>query len=241
MHNPLIQKLEHGADLNEEDRVKLRSVSAKTRQVNSHKDIITEGDRPDDVRLVMSGFAYRYKILADGNRHIVAYLVPGDFCDLHVAILGAMDHSIATLSPCEIVEIPRTTIEDLTTNHPRIIRALWWATLVDAAITREWLVNVAQRSAEARIAHLFCELHVRLNLVGLVKGERFELPLTQREIGDTMGLSTVHVNRCLQELRGHGLIVLQSKTLKVLDIGRLRAFAGFNSDYLHLTARSVTA
>ena len=237
MHNPFIRKLEHGADLTEADRVTLRNVTARTRYVDGHRDLVVEGDRPEDVRLVMSGFAYRYKMLANGQRHIMAYLVPGDICDLHVAILGEMDHSIATLCRCEIVDIPQSTVDDLTANHPRITRALWWATLVDEGITREWLVNVGQRPAEQRIAHLFCELHARLDSVGLVQSDRFELPLSQLEIADSMGLSAVHVNRCLQELRGRGLIVSRAKTLEILDLERLKAFAEFNPNYLHLKSR----
>ena len=241
MPNPFIRKLEHGADLTEADRATLRTVTAKTRRVGGHRDLIAEGDRPEDVRLVMSGFAHRYKVLPNGRHQTLAYLVPGDICDLHVAILGEMDHSIATLCPCEIVDIPRTTVDDLTANHPRITRALWWATLVDEAITREWLVSLGQRPAEQRIAHLFCELHLRLSAVGLVTNDRFDLPLVQSEIAETMGLSPVHVNRCLQELRGRDLIVFKAKTLDILDLGRLRALAGFNPNYLHLTPRPKEA
>lgn len=241
MYNPLILKLEHGADLTEADRVTLRGVTARTRSVAAHQDIIKEGDRPDEVRLMMSGFACRYKVLADGRRQIMAYLVPGDFCDLHVAILGEMDHGIATLSPCEVVEIPRATIETLTRDQPRITRALWWASLVDAGTLREWLVNMGQRPAEQRIAHLFCELHARLNAVGLVKSDGFDFPLTQHELGDSMGLSTVHVNRTLQELRGRGLIAFRAKVLNILDVKRLSAFAGFSPNYLHLQPRFIEA
>ena len=234
--NPLIMKLEGGADLTDDDRRTLRTLTSTTRRVDKHRDIIREGDEPADVHVVMSGFAYRYKSLANGKRQILAYLVPGDFCDLHIAILGRMDHSIATLSPCEIVDLPRTVIEDISANHPRITRALWWATLVDEGTLREWLINLGRRPADQRIAHLFCELHRRLTSVGLVIGHTFELPLTQQELGESTSLSTVHVNRTLQLLRGRGLIAFRAGTLTILDIEGLSAFSEFNPDYLHLDA-----
>ncbi len=165
----------------------------------------------------------------------MALLVPGDLCDLHAAILGAMDHGIATLSPCTVAAIPRATVEDLTTNHPRINRALWWSTLVDEATLREWLVNMGQRPADRQLAHLLCELRVRLDTVGLVaEGGSYELPLTQEELADVLGLSPVHVNRVLQQLRGDGLIATRGKTLTIRDVARLEAFAGFDPNYLHL-------
>jgi CRP-like cAMP-binding protein len=187
------------------------------------------------VRLILEGFACRYKLLADGRRQIMAYLVPGDFCDLHVFILKAMDHTIATLSPCRVVDIPRERILELT-ERSALARALWWATLVDEATLREWLVNIGARSAEERIAHLLCELLLRLRVVGLADGAEYELPITQAELADTMGLSSVHVNRVLQRLRGDGLITLKSKHLVILDVERLNAFGGFTPNYLYLAA-----
>ena len=133
MLNPLIQKLQHGADLTDEDRQVLEKAASDTQIVGPREDLINEGDLPDHVHLILEGFACRYKLLPNGERQIMAYLVPGDICDLHVSILGEMDHAISTLSRCKIVLIPRNIIEDITENHGRINRALWWATLVDAA------------------------------------------------------------------------------------------------------------
>ena len=181
----------------------------------------------------MDGFACRYKLRANGSRQIMAYLVPGDFCDLHVFILREMDHTIATLSPCRVVDIPRERILELT-ERSALARALWWATLVDEATLREWLVNIGARSAEERIAHLLCELLLRLRVVGLADGAEYELPITQAELADTMGLSSVHVNRVLQRLRGDGLITLKGKQLVIPDPDRLIAFSGFTPNYLHL-------
>ena len=237
MFNPLIQKLEHGASLTDADRAVLRSASSRSRFVGAHHDLIREGERPGSVHLILEGFACRYKSLSDGRRQIMAFLVPGDFCDLHVAILGAMDHGIATLSGCTVVDIPVLTVEDLTSNHARINRALWWATLVDEGILREWLVNMGRREAPQRLAHLFCELLVRLQTVNLAKDDSYDLPLTQSELGDTLGLSSVHVNRSLQGLRSQGLLTFERGRLSILDVPRLALFAGFDRSYLHLDQR----
>jgi CRP-like cAMP-binding protein len=232
-HNPLIMKLEHGADLTDEDRQRLRDVTVVGREVGARQDIIREGDEPNGVHLVMSGFACRYKSLSDGRRSIMAYLVPGDFCDLHVSILGEMDHTIATLTPCTIVDISHQQIAELT-RQPRIARALWWATLVDEGVLREWLVNMGQRAADLQMAHLLCELLVRLQTVGHATKNSYLFPLTQDELADTLGISAVHINRVLQQLREDGLIVLKDRRLTVTNVERLMIFAQFNPNYLHL-------
>lgn len=239
MSNPLIRKLEHGARLTDDDRNVLEEICRKKRQISANQDIITEGARPENVHLVMNGFACRYKLLPDGRRQIIAFLVPGDFCDLHVAILGEMDHSIGTPWGCSIVEIPKETIDELGRNHPRIMRALWWATLVDEGVLRSWLVSMGQRTADKQMAHLICELLVRLQTVGYADADTFEFPLSQVDIGDTLGLSVVHVNRTLQVLRGNRLIVWKYKRIHIPDVKRLEAFADFNPRYLHLVSRRL--
>ena len=233
MANPLIQKLEAFAPLTEADKTLLASLSRGSRRVPSHEDLVREGDQPGDVRLILEGFAYRYKFLPDGSRQIVAYLIPGDFCDLHVFILKTMDHGIATLSPCTVADIPRTRVLELI-ERPAIARALWWATLVDEATLREWLVNIGARPADQRVGHLLCELLVRLETVGLTVKGSYELPLTQKELGDTMGLSAVHMNRIIQRLRAEKLITKNRGRVIVEDVERLKAFSGFNPNYLHL-------
>jgi len=231
--NLLIRKLEAFGPLDASDKQLLDDVIGTSRIVGPHLDLAQEGDAPRDVHLILQGFACRYKILPKGRRHIVAYLVPGDFCDLHVFILKEMDHSIGTLSPCTVVDIPRSRILKLT-ERPRILRALWWAALVDEATLREWLVNIGARDGLHRVAHLLCELLLRLQLVGLANGNTFELPLTQAELGETMGLSTVHMNRVIRELRAKELITFKAQQLVILDVARLKKFSGFNPNYLHL-------
>ena len=240
MANLLTRKLEAFAPLSEADRHLLDAVIREARDVGSRGDLIREGDAPGDVRLILAGFACRYKRLAGGKRQIMAYLVPGDFCDLHVFILKAMDHTIATLSPCRVVDIPRARILEMT-ERPALARALWWAALVDEATLREWLVNIGARPAEERVAHLLCELLLRLRTVGLANGDSYELPITQTELADTVGLTNVHVNRVLQRLRGDGLITLTGKHLVILDVERLNAFSGFTPNYLHLAAPNGVA
>lgn len=233
MINLLTRKLELFGSLPREDKQLLDDVIQRSKPIASHEDIIREGDVPKDVHLILEGFACRYKVLATGDRQILAYLVPGDFCDLNVFILNAMDHNIGSLSACRVVDIPRERILELL-QRPQIARALMWCTLVDEATLREWLVNIGQRDAERRIAHLFCEVHLRLKSVGLADGGEFALPITQIEIGDTMGISAVHVNRSLQSLRAKGLIALRKKRLVIKDVDQLRQMSGFNPNYLHL-------
>lgn len=241
MVNPFILKLAHGAELTDGDKQVLEQAIAGTRQLGPREDLIREGDQPDNVHLIVEGFACRYKLLPDGGRQIMAYLVPGDICDLHVAILGEMDHAIGSLSACKVAELPRQTIEELTSKHVRITRALWWATLVDEATLREWITNLGRRPADKRLAHLFCELLIRLQSVGLASENSYEFPVTQGELADTLGLTPVHVNRTLQELRSNDLIAFNGKELTIKDVGRLKAFADFDPNYLHLKKRERNA
>lgn len=233
MTNVLTRKLENFCALSATDKRLLDDVITQVRDVEAQQDLLSEGDAPTHVHLILEGFACRYKVTTDGKRHIMAYLIPGDFCDLHVFILKTMDHSIGTLSPCKVVKLSRTQVLELMQSRA-ITQAMWWATLVDEATLREWLVNIGARSAEQRIAHLLCELLLRLRSVGLANGDAYELPITQTELADTMGLSNVHANRMLQRLRAEKLITFNGKRLVILDPERLVEFSGFTSNYLHL-------
>jgi CRP-like cAMP-binding protein len=234
MQDALIRKLESFQELTNEDRGALNALVPRFRQVGPRTDLIQEGDPPDFVYLILDGYACRYKVLPNGQRQIMAYLVPGDFCDLNIFILDQMDHSIGTISACQVVEIPRHAIEAVMADRPRITQALWWCALVDEAVLREWLVNIGGRPANQRISHLLCELLLRLEAVGKVTASTYAFPFTQTDIADTMGLSNVHVNRTMQELRAIGLIALKRRTLTILDVERLKAYCGFTPNYLHL-------
>ena len=235
--NPLVAKLRTVTDLSADDVAALDGICENAREIGARRNIIREGDRPDHVHLVVEGWAARYKLLPDGARQITAFLIPGDFCDLHVTILGEMDHSIAALTRAKVAFISRRRMDELI-DRPAVAKALWWATLVDEAVLRAWIVNVGRRDAFEAIGHLMCELFVRMKHVGLVEDHSFELPLTQEEIADSLGLTPVHVNRVLQRLRADGLISLKRGSLEILDYGRLQKVSGFNPNYLHGEARA---
>ncbi|MDS9468856.1 Crp/Fnr family transcriptional regulator [Paracoccus sp. MBLB3053] len=232
MQNMVTRKLENGARLDQRDRERLAELVRGWRALPPRSDIISHGDDPEFVHVILEGIACRYKILPDGRRSIMALLIPGDFCDMHVAILGRMDHGIGTLTPCRVVDIPRSEIEELLTDYPNIARAMWWATLVDEAVLREWLVNMGKRRADRQMAHLLCELYLRYASIGW-NGD-FSLPMTQEQLSDTLGITAVHAQRVVAGLRQDGLIGIEERQITIPDIARLMEFAEFDPDYLHL-------
>jgi len=182
----------------------------------------------------MDGWGARYKSLPDGKRQIVSIFLPGDFCDVNVYILRHMDHSICAITRMKVAMITPEEMNALTTERPRLSQALWWHELVNAAVQREWTLNLGQRTAYERLGHLLVELYVRLRAIGRAKHNRCEFPLTQNDLADATGLTAVHVNRTLQELRGDGLIELERRQLHILDLERLMDASMFNPNYLHL-------
>lgn len=229
-----VAKLEMRGPLDAGDREALRALCGSVRQIAAHRDIISEGDKPEHVHLVLDGWAARYKILTDGRRQITAFLIPGDFCDAHVAILRQMDHGIMALTDTAVAYIPHAAFDRLPLRSAKLARALWWSTLVDEAVLRAWIVNIGRRDAYSGIAHLLCELHARMRNVGLATGRSFDLPLTQDVLADALGISAVHVNRILQRLRSDDLITLKGGALNILDADALRRAAGFDAAYLHV-------
>jgi CRP-like cAMP-binding protein len=239
--NPLLRKLANFASLSAEEEKALRACCGDVHVYAAGEDMIAQGDRTGGVRLLLEGFACRYKVLEDGRRQIVAYFVPGDVCDLRVFILKRMDHSIGAVAASRVAIIAPDDILGMTNRFPGLTRALWWSTLVEEAITREWIVNVGQRNARERIGHLFCELLFRFRAVGLNRGNSCSMPLTQVELAETLGLSSVHVNRTLQELRRQKLITLEGGTLTIENLDKLMEVTLFNPDYLHLDYRQDRA
>lgn len=231
--NTFLSKLEGFVPLLDADKAAVMRSSRSAQAVPAGTDLIQEGDPPAGVFLILEGFACRYKLRANGTRQIMAYLLPGDAGDFDVALLQAMDHSIATLSDCSVVRIPPEAVRELL-QRPAVATALRKSTLVDEATAREWLVNVGRRAAVERLAHLFCELHLRLGAVGRADEHGFRLPLTQVELADTTGMTPVHVNRSLRELRSEGVIELRHRHLAILDLPRLKQIAEFKPGYLHL-------
>jgi CRP-like cAMP-binding protein len=231
----LIRKLEQFTKLSTDDKKALsQAATHKLRELRPRDDLIQEGDQPKHVNLILEGWACRYKMLEDGRRQITAFLLPGDLCDLRMFILKRMDHSIGAITPLTIAEIPSNDIIALTDSHPRVARALWWNSLVEEAIQREWTTNLGQRQATERIAHVFCELFIRLRSVGLTNGVTCDLPITQEQLGDATGMTVVHVNRTLRDLREAKLVTLNSRTLTIPDLQLLMNAALFDSNYLHL-------
>lgn len=236
MPSPFIRKMERLGPLSEEERRVLLSATQATRMIEPDQDIAREGDRPGQSCLLLDGFACRYKLLPDGKRPMLSIHIAGDFCDLHSLYLERLDHSIGTLTRCRVAFVPHGTIRDWMASYPRITRALWHDTLVDGAIHREWVANVGARPALERFAHLLCEVAARMRWCGLAQGKECELPLTQSELGDALGISLVHVNRVLQELRRDGLVELRRGMLVINDWDRLAEIGQFDPAYLYVGA-----
>ncbi len=230
----LIRKLSKAGPLSDGERAALEKLPFRLRAYGKGELIAEQGDAPDESALLLEGTAFRYKLLPDGQRQILSVQVPGDFMDLHSYVLRPLDHSIAAAATCRVARVPHAAITRLIEQHPLLARALMWDMALDGAITREWLANIGRRSAYGQIAHLFCELYFRLRLAGRVGDDGFEMVLTQAELGDACGLSTVHVNRSLQAMRRDGLIILENHQLVIPSLDALVTAAAFDPAYLHL-------
>jgi CRP-like cAMP-binding protein len=234
-----IRKLERFCPLSSEEREAITRTLSGEQLFAQREDIIQEGEMAEFGFVVLDGFACRYKLLPDGGRQIVGFLLPGDMCDLRVMLPRQMDHAICAASPVKVALIQPGTLLETLERHPGLTRALWWASVVEDSIAREWMVNVGQRTALQRVAHLFCEVFWRLEAVGLAANRSCALPLTQVELGDALALSAVHVNRTLMYMRRSNLVELQGGRLQLLDRQKLEATAGFNPLYLHLHGANV--
>jgi CRP-like cAMP-binding protein len=233
---PLVRKLEYEAGLSPEERKAVLSLPVTIRQMRAEHDILCERDRASQCCLVLDGWLNRHKILQDGTRQILSFHIAGDIPDLHSLHLTTMDHNLSTLVSSKVAFIQHETIKTLASDFPRLGHVLWRDTLVDAAIFREWIVGMGHRDAPTRIAHLFCELFVRMRAVGLTTGDSCNFPVTQAALADALGLSTVHVNRSIMELRGQELIRLEKHTLIIVNWEALSKYAGFDALYLHMKA-----
>ena len=231
---PLFRLLGRYMPLEEADREALLALEAgPVCTSEARSDIAREGENPTVIRLLVSGWACRYKDLPDGRRQIVAFFLPGDFCDLNVYILSELDHSIGALTAVRYYEIQPQQFQEVVDARPHLLRALLWHEMVSAGIQREWLLSIGQRSPLERLGHLFIELYYRLRAVGLATGLTFDLPITQNHLAEANGLSLVHLNRTLQEMRREGLIELSDRQLRIVDLDRLKRVSMFNNNYLH--------
>jgi CRP-like cAMP-binding protein len=230
----LLRKLESIAELSRDEQNAVLSLPISERTIARDCDIVREGDKPAESFVVAEGFICRYKDLPDGRRQIFSFHTPGDIPDLQTLHLRVMDHNIATIVDSTVGFIAHEPLRALCESFPRVASALWRDTLIDSSIFREWMVGLGRRDARQRVAHLLCEMARRFSAVGLLRDNSYTLPLTQQEIGDALGLSTVHVNRVLQELRRDGLVDMRSAIVTIRDWEGLKQAGEFDPLYLHL-------
>lgn len=237
----LVRKLQSIAPLLPSEEAALRGLPFRLRSVPADQDILREGDVSTECCLVVEGFLFRYNLTRKGKRQIHSFHVAGDIPDLQSLHLKVMDHSLGTLVPSQLAFVHHDDLRSLMESYPRLVDLFWRDTLIDAAIFRQWMVGMGQRSAHARIAHLLCELLVKMRAVDLVKDGAFDLPITQAEMGDALGVTPVHVNRVLQEIRDAELITWRGAAATVLDWQGLKKMGEFDAGYLHLRPGSSAA
>jgi len=235
MSNPLVRKLECYVRLSEADRLCLIDAVGPGRMIAARTDIIHEGDDPRAVSIILDGWACRYRQFINGRRQIVSFLLPGDPCDPHIFLLDEMDHTIGAITPALLGQISGAALQAMTARKPQLDLAFHREALATAAVQREWTISLGSRTGIERLAHLFCELYARLAAVGLAEAKICPMPITQSDLGDAMGQTSVHINRTLQELRGMELITLRSRRLTIHDPAALARLAHFDPAYLHMT------
>ncbi len=234
-----LKKLRQRTDISSEEERAIRDAVAETRKVGPDEILVRSGEELNSSLMLLSGWLARSKDLAGGERQVTELHVAGDFADLHGFTLKCLDHDVLTLSDCTVGVVPHERLKEITERYPRLGRIYWFSTNIDAAIHREWALSLGQRSAISRMAHLFCELYVRLEVVGRTSNDGYEFPLTQRELSECLGLTVVHANRTVQELRRRGLIELGNRRVTLLDRPALEGLAEFDPAYLYLDRRVI--
>jgi CRP-like cAMP-binding protein len=233
--HPLVRKLESIVELGDDEREALRALPMLVRELRPQQDIVREGDHPTQSCLLLDGLLFRYRLVGADDRQIITFHVPGEVPDLQSLFLKTMDHSLATLTQSRVGFIQHRTLQELIERHPRLNATFWRETLIEAAIFRDVIIGLGCRRAPVRIAHFFCEMFLRLKSVGLVEEDwTVRLPLTQEELGDALGLSAVHTNRSLQDLRSQNLFIFEGGRLTIRDWPALKRIADFDGAYLHL-------
>lgn len=229
-----LKKLRRRIEISSDEERAIRDSVAETRRVPADQILIRSGQELTSSILLLDGWMARSKDLSGGERQVTELHVAGDFADLHGFTLKRLDHDIVSLSECTVGVVPHERLQAITERHPRLARIYWFSANVDAAITRELALSLGQRSAMSRMAHLFCELYMRLNAVGLASHDSYAFPLTQRELSECLGLTVVHANRTIQQLRRRGLVELENRRLTILDRRGLEGVAEFDPAYLYL-------
>jgi CRP-like cAMP-binding protein len=229
-----LKKLRARDTISAEEEQAVRGLVAEVIEVQQDRTIVRHGEQLNQSMLLLSGWLARAKDLPSGQRQIAELHVAGDFADLHGFTLKRLDHDVISMTRCRIALVPHDRLKELTDKQPHLARVYWAMTNIDAAIQREWTLSLGRRSAIARMAHLLCELNVRLGIVGLSDNNSFDFPLTQVEFGECLGLTSVHVNRTLQELRRRELIEIQSRRVRIFDFEALKGVAEFDPAYLYV-------
>lgn len=233
----LIRKFESHGALSAEDRRAVLELPFRSRTVPAGTYLVREGEPPDVCSVLLSGYAFRHKIVGNGGRQIVSLHIPGEAVDLQSLYLDCADHNVQTLTEAEIAVVPMRAMRALAEASPGVMRAVLMDMLVEASIGREWIANIGRRDARARLAHLLCEFACRMDAQGLTGGS-YELPMTQEQIGDALGLTAVHVNRSIRAMEAEGLLGRNRRRIKFPDIERLQEAGDFNTLYLHNLCRS---
>ncbi len=239
MDNRFVEKLSGFAQLQPSSIDALLDATSRPRVYAPRRDLIREGDRPGPVFVVLKGWAFRYKILPSGGRQVLAFLMPGDSCDLHAGLLAGMDHSIQTISACSVAMIERLQMDAMMDQHPGVAKAMYIGQLIDEGTMRAWITSMGRRTSQERVAHLMCELYLRARNIGLTNEPTLEMPLSQILLADALGMTPVHLNRVLRELRLTGAMTLQRGSLTIVDPGKLVQIAGFDENYLHRRLRQA--
>jgi CRP-like cAMP-binding protein len=229
----MVRRLERRSPLDEEGRRALLDLPHTVRTMGAGSHLIRDGDRPEHCCLLLSGFAHRYKITGEGGRQIISIHMASEFVDLQNGLLFVADHSVQSLTDVEVALIPQRAIEEVALGNRSVGRAMWIDTLIDASIFREWVVNVGRRDSRTRVSHLLCEFSLRLEAAGLASNHHYELPMTQEQLADAVGLTSVHVNRVLKQLGEEGLISRDRRRIIIEDWARMRQAGDFNERYLH--------
>jgi CRP-like cAMP-binding protein len=230
---PMFKKLRLWMRLDEDDKKAVLSLPHKVQRLGREQYIVRDGEKPIHSCLLLSGFAYRHKITGDGGRQVMSIHMKGDVVDLQNSLLRRSDHNVQALTSIQVALIPVEAVQDLAFTRPTVGKAMWYETLVDASIFREWTLNVGRRVAIKRTAHLLCEFALRLEAAGLGEQCDYQLPMTQDQLADALGLTPVHVNRTLQALQKDGLIERSKRSVKIGNWENLAAVGDFDSNYLH--------
>lgn len=233
--DPMVRKLSYSKSLDDDDRAAILALPHRVKTFEQHHYVVRDRDRTEFSCVLLRGYAMRHKVVVGGNRQICSIHIKGDIVDLQNSLLGRADHNVQMLTAGMVAMVPREEIKRVAFERPAVGIAMWLDTLIDGSIFREWIANVGRRDARTRIAHLLCEFSLRLKVAGLGEQNGYELPMTQEQLGDATGLTSVHVNRTIKKLEADGLIERASpRSINIGDWKKLAETGDFDSNYLHL-------